>query len=88
MALARTTTSTYSQGGIDPFRINEVAPGVYVHFGANELMNAQNAGAIANIGFVVGSDAVAVIDTGGSIREGRALREAVQRSLTRKSSMS
>ena len=79
MALARTTTPTYSQESIDPFPISEVAPGVYVHFGANELMNAQNAGAIANVGFVVGGDAVAVIDTGGSVREGRALREAVQR---------
>jgi quinoprotein relay system zinc metallohydrolase 2 len=73
------TTPTYSQDSIDPFPINEVAPGIYVHFGANELMTAQNEGAIANIGFVVGGDAVAVIDTGGSVREGRALREAVQR---------
>ena len=79
MSLARTTTPTYSQESIDAFPISEVAPGVYVHFGANELMNAQNAGAIANVGFVVGGDAVAVIDTGGSVREGRALREAVQR---------
>ena len=79
VALAKATTPTYSQESIDPFPISEVSPGVYVHFGANELMNAQNAGAIANVGFVVGGDAVAVIDTGGSVREGRALREAVQR---------
>jgi len=77
--LAATTTSTYSLESIDPFPISEVAPGVYVHFGANQLMNAENEGAIANVGFVVGGDAVAVIDTGGSVREGRALREAVKR---------
>jgi quinoprotein relay system zinc metallohydrolase 2 len=77
--LAATTISTYSQESTDPFPISEVAPGVYVHFGVNELMNAQNEGAIANVGFVVGGDAVAVIDTGGSVREGRALREAVKR---------
>jgi quinoprotein relay system zinc metallohydrolase 2 len=79
MALARTTTPTYSLESIDQFPISEVAPGVYTHLGANELMNAQNEGAIANVGFVVGGDAVAVIDTGGSVREGRALREAVRR---------
>jgi quinoprotein relay system zinc metallohydrolase 2 len=79
VALAKATTPTYSQESIDPFPISEVSPGVYVHFGANELMNAQNAGAIANVGFVIGGDAVAVIDTGGSVREGRALRQAVQR---------
>jgi quinoprotein relay system zinc metallohydrolase 2 len=78
-ALAGATASTHSQESIDPLPISEVAPDVYVHFGANELMNAQNYGAIANVGFVVGADAVAVIDTGGSVLEGRALREAVQR---------
>jgi quinoprotein relay system zinc metallohydrolase 2 len=78
-ALAGATALAYSHKSIDPLPISEVAPDVYVHFGANELMNAQNYGAIANIGFVVGADAVAVIDTGGSVGEGRALREAVQR---------
>jgi hypothetical protein len=53
VALAKATAPTYSQESIDPCPISEVSPGVYVHFGANELMNAQNAGAIANVGFVV-----------------------------------
>ena len=52
--------------GIDPIAVTEVASGIWEHKGLNEVPTAENAGDLANIGFVVGQDAVAVIDAGGS----------------------
>jgi quinoprotein relay system zinc metallohydrolase 2 len=58
--------------------IKEVAPGVFEHQGQNVALDAPGHDDIANIGFIVGSRCVAVIDTGGSVRTGRALRAAVR----------
>ena len=58
--------------------LQEVAPGVFVHFGRPLALDAPGHDDIANIGFVVGKKCVAVIDTGGSTRIGRALRAAIQ----------
>ena len=60
-----------------PLKVDEVARGVFVHQGATLALDAPGHDDIANIGFVVGQRCVAVIDTGGSVRTGRALRESI-----------
>ena len=62
-----------------PLAVTEVAPGVFVHQGTIAIFTPQNRGDVANIGFVVGREGVAVIDTGGSKRIGEALREAIRK---------
>jgi quinoprotein relay system zinc metallohydrolase 2 len=59
--------------------LKEIAPGVFAHEGLIELTTEVNEGAIANIGFIVGDDAVAVIDTGGSLHEGHKFAAAIAR---------
>lgn len=61
-----------------PLPVDELAPGVFLHAGAHEESDSRNLGDIANIGFVVGTQCVAVIDTGGSAAVGAGLREAVR----------
>ncbi|MFE1601820.1 quinoprotein relay system zinc metallohydrolase 2 [Methylobacterium sp. ID0610] len=61
-----------------PLPVQEVAPGIFVHAAPYALAARSNAGAIANAGFVVGTEAVAVIDTEGSLAAGRRLLAAIR----------
>ena len=56
----------------------EVAPGLFVRAGVDQDATAQNLDAIANIGFIVGKDAVLVTDSGGSLADGQWLRRAIR----------
>ena len=63
----------------DEFNLAEPQPGVYVHLGKNLPLDTPGHDDIANIGFIVGSGCVAVIDTGGSVQIGRELRDQILR---------
>lgn len=65
-------------GDVPALGVEEVAPGVFVHEGAVSLANPENGGDIANLGFVIGRDAVAVIDAGNTRAIGEALYAAIR----------
>jgi quinoprotein relay system zinc metallohydrolase 2 len=77
-ALAMLATATASRAQQQQLPVSSIADGVFVHTGQTAQMTRENDGAIANVGFIVGEDAVAVIDTGGSLREGRQLMAAIR----------
>lgn len=60
------------------YQMQKVTDGVFYHQGVHEDASADNLGAIANVGFIVGERCVAVIDTGGSFKEGELLYQALR----------
>ena len=65
---------------IKPLKIVKVADGIYVHYGKHENFYEEdsNIGDIANLGFIIGDESIAVIDTGGSHQIGEALKLAIK----------
>ena len=63
---------------VEPLALTEVAPGLLVHVGRHEEFTAANAGGIANLAVIIGEEAVAVVDSGGSRQEGEALLAAIR----------
>lgn len=69
----------HNQAKAENFAIENLGDGIYVHHGVHHDIDEGYHGDICNASFVVGSKGVAVIDTGGSIKVGNQLREAIRK---------
>ncbi len=63
----------------EDFLLEAIADGVFLHQGKTVPFGHPEQDDVANLSFVIGKRCVAVVDTGGSLRVGRALREAIRR---------
>ena len=65
---------------IKPLNVKKIGDGVYVYYGKHEnIYEDSNIGDIANLGFIIGDESIAVIDTGGSHQVGEALKLAIKK---------
>lgn len=63
----------------DPLDFVEVAAGVFVFEGEIKDIFASKKGMVSNVTFVVGKQAVAVVDTGASFNQGKLIHDAIRR---------
>lgn len=62
----------------DKLSMEALGKGIYVHHGVHEDLSEGYHADVCNISFIVGSKGIAVIDTGGSLKTGQALHDAVR----------
>jgi quinoprotein relay system zinc metallohydrolase 2 len=63
----------------DELKMETAGDQIYVHHGIHEDISEGYHGDICNISFIVGSKGVAVIDTGGSLKVGQQLHDAIRK---------
>lgn len=78
LVIVSSCSDVNGNSGTEPaLYVQQVADGIYVHTGKHVPFDSPDSDDIANIGFIVGEQCVAVIDTGGSVSIGRALKQTV-----------
>lgn len=65
--------------GAQAFTLENIGEGIYVHHGQHLDIDTGYQGDICNLSVIVGSKGIAVIDTGGSLKVGQQLREAIKK---------
>lgn len=81
--LLTVSPSLFSSEINSDFNLIKVDEGNYVHIGKHLSIEDEQRDDIANVGFIIGDNCVAVIDTGGSIAIGKKLLASI-RSITEK----
>lgn len=79
VCLAYLFVTLCSQAWAEDFELKQVADGIYVHHGKHLDIDEGYQGDICNLGVIVGHDAIAVIDSGGSKHTGDQLLAAIRR---------
>ena len=78
LTFAAAATSGLGADRAAPLPVREIVEEVFVYEAPYALASPRNTGAIANAGFIVGRDGVAVIDTQATYLAGRRLLAAVE----------
>ena len=78
LSLLSYVSLSFASDAKDAFNLHQVKQGIYVHYGGHFAFGDPNEDDIANIGFIVGEQCIAVIDTGGSVKIGKKLLTAIR----------
>lgn len=79
MSILVSISCAHAETNPDDFAIENMGDGIYVHHGVHMDIDEGYKGDICNASFIVGSRGVAVIDTGGNLKVGQQLREAIRK---------
>ena len=59
-------------------QFQKIAPGTYVRFGKHLEISRASVAEIANTGFIIGLNSIAIVDPGGSLAAARAMLQAIR----------
>ncbi|MGI9285635.1 MAG: MBL fold metallo-hydrolase, partial [Pseudomonadales bacterium] len=69
----------YDSRAEESLNFTEVAAGVFVFEGEIKDIFASKKSMVSNVAFIIGKQAVAVVDTGASLNQGKLIRQAIRR---------
>lgn len=78
LAKMRAKGAPFCQPAGPVLEVVEVASGAFIHVGRIEEPDKINRGDVSNLGFIIGDDSVAVVDSGGARWIGEALWRAIR----------